>query len=294
MDKDERHVKELLKRKPPLTVVNAIIQNGEEVLLIKRGKEPGLGTWVLPGGHVETNEDLEEAVIREVKEETGLAVGVVGLIDSHADKQGIDPRGYHLVLTFLVSPVGGNLKKTSEAVDIGWFKLNDLPNEIGLDSARYFQKTITSQQQISELVRVVPPMPMVNQIVYKDKTKIFLGKRNKPPYFSSWGIPGGHLGFKESGEDASRRKVKEETGFETEIERFIDVYSDFGIDPRSTNFVVTYLCRYISGDFVESRHFSDFVWWDLTKDLPNDILILNTGFKHAIQKAKKYLLEKEL
>jgi len=49
-DKITRHVRELQKRKPPLLVVNAVIQKGEEVLLIKRGKEPAKGSWVVPGG----------------------------------------------------------------------------------------------------------------------------------------------------------------------------------------------------------------------------------------------------
>lgn len=287
----KKHLKELKKRRPPLLVVNAVVQNQESVLLIQRGKEPAKGSWVVPGGHVKHDEDLEEAVIREVKEETGLDVKVVGIINVKTDKEGLDPRGYHLAITFSVTPIGGRIRKTKEAMDIKWFKLGRLPQNIGLGCKEYFQETITKEQQIKELVKYVPPMSMVNQIIYKDKTKILLGKRNKPPYFSEWVLPGGHFSFDESIEEASIRKAKEETGLDVEVECVIDVASDFGVDPRAKNLVITHLCKYKSGKLRKSEDISEFIWYDFKKPLPKNIRLLIKAFTRPIEKARVYLME---
>src|SRR5436305_7785133 len=56
----------------PEVCVGAVIVYEEELLLIRRGRPPGFGQWSLPGGRVEHGEVLAEAVVREVREETGL------------------------------------------------------------------------------------------------------------------------------------------------------------------------------------------------------------------------------
>lgn len=289
----KRHLEELKRRKPPLLVVNTVIQKKEMVLLIQRGKKPAKGTWVVPGGHVKHNEELEEAAVREAKEETGLDVKVVGMINAKTDKKGLDPRGYHLAITFLVTPIGGKIKKTKEATDIKWFQLGRLPKNVGLGCKEYFQETVAKEQQIKELIKYIPPMPMVNQIICKDQTKILLGKRNKPPYFSEWVFPGGHFSFKETIKEASTRKAKEETGLNVEIECVIDVISDVGIDPRSRNLVITHLCRYKSGKLKKTKDISEFLWHDISKPLPRNICLLAGPFTRAMEKTRNYLLEKQ-
>jgi ADP-ribose pyrophosphatase YjhB (NUDIX family) len=68
-----------------IDAVGAVVLRGGGpwlVLLIRRAKPPGLGTWTLPGGHVEPGEDGETAVAREVAEETGLAVRAVAFLET--------------------------------------------------------------------------------------------------------------------------------------------------------------------------------------------------------------------
>jgi 8-oxo-dGTP diphosphatase len=67
----------------PLVGVGAVVVDERgRVLLIKRGAEPGKGRWSLPGGLVELGEPLREAVVREVKEETGLIVQAEAVVDA--------------------------------------------------------------------------------------------------------------------------------------------------------------------------------------------------------------------
>jgi len=290
----KRHIKELEKRKPPLLVVNAVVTRGNEVLLIKRAKFPDKGKWIVPGGHVKYYETTEEALKREVKEETGLEIENLGLILTETDKKGLDPRGYHLSMTFLVKSTGGKLTKTKEAYDIKWFKLGKLPSNLGLGCEKYFQETIAKQKQISELVKYAPPMPMVNQIIYKNFRniiKILFGRRNKPPHFSDWIFPGGHFSYKETIEDASIRKAKQETGLNVKIKSVIYTASDLGVDPRSRNLVIFHLCEFKSGNLKESTDMKDFYWHDIKKVLPKNISFLNYTNLIAYKKAREYLLK---
>ncbi|MCU0226698.1 MAG: NUDIX hydrolase [Bryobacterales bacterium] len=118
----------------PVVGVGAIVIRGGEVLLIRRGRAPLLGYWSLPGGAVETGERLEDALCREVLEETGLQVQPLFLAavferimpDSHGRAE------FHYVLLdyvceLLPSPTGqpqvGHAGDDASA--LGWFALDE-------------------------------------------------------------------------------------------------------------------------------------------------------------------------
>ena len=65
----------------PIVGVGVVVWRGDEVLLIERGKGPVSGNWSLPGGKQELGETVEEAAHREIREETGLEIDIVGLLD---------------------------------------------------------------------------------------------------------------------------------------------------------------------------------------------------------------------
>ncbi|MBU1325608.1 MAG: NUDIX hydrolase [Alphaproteobacteria bacterium] len=65
----------------PVPAVGVACFRGDEVLLIRRGREPRLGQWSLPGGRVEPGERLEETALRELREETGVEAELLGLVD---------------------------------------------------------------------------------------------------------------------------------------------------------------------------------------------------------------------
>lgn len=106
----------------PKVAAICIVERDLKVLMVKRGNQPGIGLWSMPGGYVDRGEVVEEAATREVLEETGLAVEVERLI-------GLFSKRAHpvIVAAFAAREVGGTLKAGPEALDVGFFSLDDLP-----------------------------------------------------------------------------------------------------------------------------------------------------------------------
>jgi 8-oxo-dGTP diphosphatase len=113
----------------PIVGVGAVVIDGGQVLLVRRGHEPLKGEWSLPGGAVDVGETLEAAVAREVLEETGVEVEVGPMIDV-LDSIRVDPDGrarYHFVLIdYLCRPTGGTLCCATDAADATWAAVDDL------------------------------------------------------------------------------------------------------------------------------------------------------------------------
>ena len=97
----------------PIVAVGAFVFDREgRVLLVERGKPPGVGLWTVPGGRLEPRETLAQAVAREVREETGLIVEV-GTLACVVERMGDD---FHFViLDYLARTIGGELKAASDA-----------------------------------------------------------------------------------------------------------------------------------------------------------------------------------
>jgi mutator protein MutT len=105
----------------PIVGVGAVVVTEAGVVLVKRRNEPLAGKWSLPGGAVELGETLQEAVVREVREETGLDVSVgpvVEVLDRiHRDADG--RIAYHYVLVdYSCTPRGGAPRAASDATDV--------------------------------------------------------------------------------------------------------------------------------------------------------------------------------
>lgn len=115
----------------PILGVGAVIVDGNRVLLVQRANEPLKGEWSLPGGAVEIGETLQVAVVREVREETGLDVEVGPIVDV-LDRLRFDPDGrprFHYVLVdFICRPKGGTLACGSDASDVAWASRLELPD----------------------------------------------------------------------------------------------------------------------------------------------------------------------
>ncbi len=114
----------------PVVGVGAIIIRDEEVLLARRGREPGYGKWSIPGGGVKLGETLEEAVIREVREEVNLAIKVEDMVEI-LERIFRDPDGrvqYHYVLVdFLCERLSGEARPSSDALEVQWVPIWEIP-----------------------------------------------------------------------------------------------------------------------------------------------------------------------
>jgi ADP-ribose pyrophosphatase YjhB (NUDIX family) len=114
----------------PVPTVDIIIQvDKTSVILIKR-KNPPYG-WAIPGGFVDYGESLEEAAVREAKEETGLDVDLTRQFHTYSDP-GRDPR-QHTISTVYVAKGKGKPEAMDDAVAVGIFTESDLPEEIAFD-----------------------------------------------------------------------------------------------------------------------------------------------------------------
>lgn len=103
-----------------------MVVKGREILLVERANPPFQGSWALPGGFVEIGERTEEAVIREVKEETGLRTSVRNLVGVYSDP-GRDERGHVVSVVYRLRLEGGFLSGGSDARRAAWWPLQDLP-----------------------------------------------------------------------------------------------------------------------------------------------------------------------
>lgn len=126
----ERDISKVQTIKP---AVSAVIFGDGKVLLHRRSDN---GQWGLPGGSVEIGETVSQAMVREVKEETGLDVQIMRIVGVYSDPRYQmvsypDGRGVHYISTvFECQIVGGALTTSPETLELGFFDPYDLPADI--------------------------------------------------------------------------------------------------------------------------------------------------------------------
>jgi 8-oxo-dGTP diphosphatase len=112
-------------RNPSLTADAVILIDGK-LLLVERGREPFKGSYALPGGFLNYGETVEEGVIREVEEETGLRTMVLDLIGVYSSPDR-DPRGHTVTAAFHMKVMGGELRSGDDASGVRLFHIDSLP-----------------------------------------------------------------------------------------------------------------------------------------------------------------------
>lgn len=129
-----------MQHKSPTLTVDAVIIKDDSVILIKRKNEPFRNKWALPGGFVEYGETVENAVIREAREETGLEVRIEKLLGVYSEPNR-DPRGHTVSVCFLCRIVAGKLRADTDSGDVREFKFLELP-ELAFDHEKIIQDAL--------------------------------------------------------------------------------------------------------------------------------------------------------
>ena len=113
----------------PIVGVGAVVIHLNRALLVKRGSPPLLGEWSLPGGVVELGERLRTAAEREALEETGLIVKageVLEVLDRIIPGKDGAPQYHYVLIDFLCSVEGGDLRAGGDAADTAWASESEL------------------------------------------------------------------------------------------------------------------------------------------------------------------------
>ncbi len=124
---------------PVSSVLAIILNNKHEILFVRQKTGPFKGWWLLPGGKVEFGETIKDALIREVKEETGLLVRVSNLLGAF-DVIDVEQNLHFIHIVFLCEPDGGKLGTGSDALDVEWFNPNTL-DKVQTDLRRILKAT---------------------------------------------------------------------------------------------------------------------------------------------------------
>ena len=109
----------------PKVAVATLVEQEDQVLLVRRAIEPQRGYWSLPAGFIDAGEDPVEAAIRECLEETGLQVRMVALLDVLSGQE--HPRGANVVIVYKGEIISGDPRPGDDVDAVGFFARDGLP-----------------------------------------------------------------------------------------------------------------------------------------------------------------------
>ena len=119
----------------PAPTVSLLIEKGGMVLLGKRRGHPGKGTWALPSGYIDYDEDFLSAAIREAKEETGLEVRIRSIVQVLSSF--VSPRYHFLGLYLAADVIGGQPEAGDDLEAVGWYPIAGPLPDMGFEEDSY-------------------------------------------------------------------------------------------------------------------------------------------------------------
>jgi len=269
-----------------------VIRQDGLVLMTRRSD---VGAWVLPGGHLDSGETIEQGCVREVREETGLDVEFERAIGLYSLPYGRALGGL-MSSTFLCTCCvnGGQLRRrTDECLDARYFPPGALPRTTIPWHRRFVADVLAGPAEtlcvalpanwISRLVGpVVRVRRLLNQIkgrpepsvvcwtlgafacIFDDAGRILLSRRRD---YDVWNLPGGGVHARETPWEAAVREVREESGLSVTVERLTGIYQK----PARQAFVFAFHCRVTGGWLQPTREAAEHRAFALD-DLPEMLL----------------------
>ena len=129
-------------------VVFAFFDKKPKLLLVNRGREPFRSKWALPGGFINLDEQLEDAVARELAEETGLVDVPLKQLYTFG-KCGRDPRGRQITIAYMGIATKGldSIKAGDDAEKVQWFDIENIPTDMAFDHNEVAELAIKNLKQ---------------------------------------------------------------------------------------------------------------------------------------------------
>ncbi|HIP15736.1 MAG TPA: NUDIX hydrolase [Methanothermococcus okinawensis] len=125
--------------KSPSLTVDGILEVGGKILLVKRKNPPFKDFWAFPGGFVNYGERTEEAVVREVFEESGIKTKVKDLLGVYSDPNR-DPRGHTVSVVYVLEYIGGSPKGLDDAKEAKFFNIDEIEDmDLAFDHKTIFR-----------------------------------------------------------------------------------------------------------------------------------------------------------
>jgi ADP-ribose pyrophosphatase YjhB (NUDIX family) len=150
-------VKRLYPKQPIVGVGAVVICNGK-ILLEKRKNEPGKGKWSIPGGLVELGENVEQTVIREVWEETGLEVEKpehIDVVDNVIRDENGEIKYHFVIIDYFVKLKGGTLEAKSDAEELKWVPLDEVEkHDLTKTFREFFKRNYKRLQELDSCKEV--------------------------------------------------------------------------------------------------------------------------------------------
>lgn len=259
--------------------------DGKYTVLVKRAKEPFKDMWAIPGGRQEVGESLEEAVVREVREETGVKIelmtknipykvmvnGDQSLLEQvWTYNSGTDPRGGNTtVYAVKLKPDAVSLKAGKDIEEARVFRGNEIP-ELAFDHNQFLM------DYFKKLKRFNNPLPTTDVIIEYNGGIVMIERKN-PPF--GLAIPGGFAEYGLSYEQNAVKEAKEETGLEVTLKNpgHPFVYSAADRDPRGHMTSCTYVAvgsgKLVAGDDAKGAHI--FSPPELLKEIENGHVVFD-------------------
>ncbi len=126
----------------PKIMVDVVIPSGDGIVLIRRGSDPYKDMWALPGGFVEVGETVENAAVREAKEETNLDVELESLVGVYSDPDR-DPRGHNVSVTFLARITDGDPQAATDADEVSILDPSEV--ELAFDHRKILEDALSTK-----------------------------------------------------------------------------------------------------------------------------------------------------
>jgi mutator protein MutT len=283
-----------------------ILNDKEEILLVKSLEESKEERWgLIEGEFLVSDNNVESAIERVVKEKTGLEIEITHLVEVLADPKLEPPKDKPFYLVQIIYEAKRKtqiLEETKSSSSLAlefdsrfkWLNLDlALKEKLVFNHHKILEiysqkkknnKLIPAQREVFskyfnkkfEYLDEEYPRFAAGAIVLNEKKEILLARRARWPYLGAWDFPGGHLYAGETISECLKREVKEELGVEGEVGELFQIYSDKGRSPKFADVVAFYFTKLKSENFSKNIEMDDFKYFSF-EALPDQIAYHDEG-----------------